>query len=281
MNNQCSGSSQVALIHPTNLPVKRPRLLFKHKALLNLFIGLILTSLAVGMLIWPMYDGIPWLIAGFSVLFLVLIAFIALQMYFRCLKDSNWLIRCEPEHLLINLKSYLNSHIVTDFPHILKVNYKEIVSAQQQIEIVYTKSASNSRRKEKLVWLEFIIDHDLQPVKTCLADIKSVKVSWRYNPTQFKVGQNSLKVLFNGITPKGDTLLKHLAFKGVVISKEASPSEKDFIDPDNLDEAILELSNSGRTIDSLLLARRGYGLSVTEAKQYIESLRVDTKSSLN
>lgn len=188
----------------------------------------------------------------------------------KSFKSSNWLMAYNGERILVKFRSYLNNHFSDDDIQIFSIPCCEIQSVRKVKEVLKSRAMKGTDCYETFTYLEINAPQlSLTKLKRLLQDEKSKKVNglrYGHNPVVISEANKVRLVWTNAhtkIMPNLNNTLKMLS-KQIMIDEFAFENDKD--------ANIEDLLRHGRTIDAVNLARRMYGYSTTEAKQYIESL---------
>ncbi|RMG40327.1 MAG: hypothetical protein D6719_11250 [Candidatus Dadabacteria bacterium] len=281
------------LYKTSGLPTLPVEAVVKKQPLIRLVTGFFLLAVllllvgAIAVLCLPMFsEWLPselkgWgrypLIAG-VLLFTVLFAVI-LRSFFRA---SNWLLKVTPDSLLIKFRSDYNAQLPEPHPTVLELNYSEIDWARYAREWVRQPGlSSSSSAYYRAHYLELKLNLDNQ-AKEALSEALKKEINFSSRDAGGKTVFNHYPVRFEnsilrvqwwaGLRPRITSLLEILKFK--VPTEFPVEIEKDLsqITPGEVEKTVQELVSKGDKLRALSLARRHFGFSLAEAKEWVESI---------
>lgn len=206
-----------------------------------------------------------WIIFWFLLFFLL-----AFSMLKKSLKKSNWLIAYNGERLLIKFRSYLNTHFSDDDIQLVSIPVSEIETIRKVKEVVRTKTMRGGDRSEKIVYLELHTKSlDIVKLRDAITQETSRKVNGlKYGHCPVIVyGKDRIRIVWgsseNAVRPSINKAM-------TLLSKQIKLEQE--LDLGKNQATIEELIKLGKEIDAIQLAKRKFGYTTTQAKEYIENL---------
>jgi len=244
--------------------------------IIAVLVGLMFVSLGL-YIVWFRGERMGWLFAGGAALIPLIFGFRLVNSF----RSENWLMRYGPPKLLIKIRSCDNHSFDDGDPVVMELDTSEVEWIRKVRETVVTKD-SDGRQSETSTYLDLKLrDANLAELELKLKDErqrshKGFKVL--HYPVQ-AMPDGVIRVQWRGgstwITPKVEQAIAML--KSVVdVHAEYSETRDYTVEP--ADKAaqemqILELARSGKTIDAIKLARKRYGYSLRQAKDFVEELQ--------
>lgn len=220
----------------------------------------------------------------------VFIVSMAASMLRRAFQPSNWILAFGPDRLWVKYRSYLNSHFPPDDLQIIELRFDEIES----VGLIRRKEVAPGSRKGKQIqffkYLEFVLRQpfgsvlsDALQAERSVKDNKNRKIRLRYGDYPVLVKEeNAFRVRVNSIRPGWKGLLSELQRNGIIIAPEKRETEDYTIpleDKRRVEDQLIALAERGRTLTAVKLARRHYGMNLTEAKRFIDELSTRRKET--
>lgn len=206
-----------------------------------------------------------WIVFWLGIFFLM--TFSALK---KALKKSNWLMAFDGERLLLKFRSYLNTHFSDDDIQLVSISKSEIESVRVVKEIQRTKTMRGGSRTEKVVYLEFYLPRlELVDLKDAINDECKRKVNglkYGHCPVIIK-GQNKIRLVWGSSESAIQPGIKRaisLLSKQIRVEEELNLG---ILEPD-----VKDLLKQGKEIDAITLAKKKYGYTTAQAKEYVEGL---------
>lgn len=254
--------------------------------LIGLIVGLAFFALLIGILtyggVWR-EGGAGRVMLSIMTIFMALFPLLAGHALLHALGPQNWVIRCRPGGMLIKLRSYLNDHFPEDLEIIVELRPEEIAWVGKTRERrVAPGREGGGVQVEHFTWL------DIKPVANDLSELEARLKAERQVKATFKSEEYPVRVIEGGViriawrakctwvTPGADKALE--AMRGLMrvsVRPEARQINDLFRDPGDRkarEDKILELAESGDTIEAVKLARKLYGFSLSEARQFVDEL---------
>ena len=227
--------------------------------------------------------GIPFVLMLVFLFGCLIFPLLSLSMLVRSLQATNWLFALGPDRLWIKYRSYLNSHFPPDDLQIIELRYNEMESVALVRRKEITPGSRNGTQVQYYRHLEFTLcrpfGNELPEALLAEQNTKGSpdrKISSRSldYPVQTK-GENTVRMRVNGIRPGWKTALREIEKNGVTIAPEKREIE-DYTelleDKRQMEDQLIVLVEQGKTIAAVKLARRRYGMTLTEAKNFIDGL---------
>jgi hypothetical protein len=249
-------------------------------------VALVCVAATLAILRWPGPRAAFW-IAG-VLLFLLLLTQRFITARFR---QSNWLVRLADDGAFVQFRSCLNYHLPSEDQTVVFIPFADVRSARLVRE--RTKTADN--RGGTAVQTRHIVELELESDPALLAAALKAE-SKRQAPREAHwYGTSSTlyrqyPVLMPNppylrlewqVVPRAAAFLDALR-PHVTIAPTVALSE-DFVNLGGLSreqqqQRLRELDQRGQTIAAVYMARRLYGLDLTQATAFVESLREDVPS---
>ena len=244
-----------------------------------------LFSLAImGALIYGYAVGdIPFVLMLVFVLGSLIFLPISLSMLVRSFQATNWLFALGPDRLWIKYRSYLNSHFPPDDLQIIEWRYDEIGSVGLVRRKEITLGSRNRTQVQFYKHLEFTLHRPFgrELPNALLAELNAkdcpnrrIRSKAGDYPVQVK-GENTFRMRVNSIRPGWKTALREIEKNGITVAPEKREAE-DYTTPledkRQMEDQLIALAEQGKTIAAVKLARRRYGMGLTEAKKFIDEL---------
>ena len=261
---------------------KRGAQVFRHSRLASLiwFVGFFggLTALlyvAVSGGIETETVNLPAPLAYWMAAVLAVIAALAGRRLTLSLKPDNWMARVHAGGLDLHLRSYLNSHLPKDCITVARLEWREIRTA----EVISKWISTMADHRTRVQYIVFDVDSpDIDTLDRHLRAVQHQRTGtgvWQDYPVQV-VMPMSVRVQWNDISPPIPSAIEALRRHGVsirhgsidLIQESVQPQDE----PADVDSKILELVLAGNKIAAIKLARQRYGLSLAEAKCFVEDL---------
>ncbi|HEX9885357.1 MAG TPA: hypothetical protein VGA70_02675 [Longimicrobiales bacterium] len=235
-------------------------------------VGFVIYHLAAGELggFWPYL-----LIAGALVLALPFVVLLKAGFH-----RTNWLLRIRDDGLVLKFRSDLNAELPEPHPVVVNVPYRSIRSMRHTRERVRHHSLSEEGADRVLVsFLDFRLAAGVvtEPLRRAIAaelafSPEGSHTLHRHYPV--RLDGDVLRVQWRtGLRPGLKATVARL--RPHVSEEERLTLTRDFTAPvtaERADDDILELARRGRVMAAIALARRFYGVSLTEAKLLVDRL---------
>jgi hypothetical protein len=235
---------------------------------------------------WPK-PNLAYYLSGVIVLFLLLMhRFVTARFH-----PSNWLVKVADDGLFIHFRSYLNEHLSAEDPTVVFLAYQDIRSARLVRERLHTLDSEGAKtvQTRRLVELELAIDP--APLAEALAIECARPGGWEkrwYGRSatlyrDYPVLMQSppfLRIEWR-VVPRASVFLDGLR-SHVEIAPPVTVSE-DFANLQGLtrtqqEQRLRDLNQRGHTIDAVYIARRLYGLDLTQASKFVKELSAGVRS---
>lgn len=208
---------------------------------------------------------------------------ISSNMLVRSFQATNWLLALGPDRLWIKYRSYLNSHFPPDDLQIIELRYDELESVGLIRRKEITPGSRNGTQVQYYRHLEFALRQPFgnELPEALLAERNTKGSPGRRTssrsldyPVQVK-GENTIRMRVNGIRPGWKTALREIEKTGITLAPEKREIEDYTVlleDKRQMEDQLIVLVEQGKTIAAVKLARRRYGMTLTEAKNFIDGL---------
>jgi ribosomal protein L7/L12 len=300
------------LLTPEQVQREAHETVFRQSALQHFVALLVLLSLLVGVLVLSAMGEVPLMFRVLSIGGLALIAILVAGMLGKSLSSRNWLMIVSRKRILVRFRSYLNTALPSDDPQVFSLPLEGIRTARKVREKIVSPAMRRGREKiSYLTSLELEIedDVDLEPLRERLRYERQVKAKTKYHAHPVTVTEEGAirlkwKDPSTRISPGIDDAVRCLNSLGVR-AEESVFEERDLTftpmeSPNNgkpeeppealerpadrerlvakaessveADEKIVQLREQGKLIIAIKLARETYGMSLKDAKEYVEGL---------
>lgn len=244
-------------------------------------VGSLLAATGVFTAVWK--EILPWPLAALAGIFLVLFSALSAVSLRRALSPTNWLLACDRRRVLIKLRSYLNAGF-PEVPHVLELPLTEIEAARETRLDLVGRDHLNERANQSVVFLDLQlrVEADLTQLEERLRHERQLRgggTAWRHYPVSV-IDERTLRIEWRGKharTVPGVAEALHLL--GRAVRTEAG--KREHVDlgavgrrPDGAEilGQVRSLAVQGRVLEATLLAKRAFGWSTTEAKQFVEQV---------
>lgn len=232
---------------------------------------------------WPVLLAALW-IGGFA----ALIGWLGLHSALSAGGPGGWVLRDDGAHLLVNLRSHLNTHFDPATPSVLVLPQRRVRSLSVVRERgVRTHVGDNGVIFENPIRREFLdiaFDGDTEAVIAALAAEKTRRGkaalgSSRHNHSAVRLlADGTLRIAWrdetNRLRPDLDSLRRQLSLR--YRFTEAQPGAQASIKTlgrADQESRLLEMVMRGQRMDAIALAKVLYGFDTTEAVNFIDGLK--------
>ena len=279
----------------TSPPTFGPEIVVKENMLsrlLNMLIPLIMTLGAVGGgsvigYLW-LNDLLPQKLGGFVTFFgllgCLIVGLVGYALLGANLQRSNWLLRIRPQELVLKFRSDLNARLPEPHPVVVGLAYSQIRWARKTREWVRHYSLNTSDGPS--AYRAYFLDLKLQLSPEERARLRqAIDAEIRYKPGAgspslfhhypVRLDGEVLRIQWErGLRPKLDVTLDMLQrHVSVERALDLSVDLTQAVSPTEADQKVLELARRGEQLAAIGLARRFHGLSLSEAKGFVEGLK--------
>jgi hypothetical protein len=273
------------------VPVSRDDRVFKESPTINAVAALILFGIAgfalyLGIIKWhpsagTMSPAAPYYIAG-------IFALVGLFPVFNvraCLKQGNWLLRCQLSGLIIKYRAWENWKLPADSPQAVGLDYGEIAWAKL-IKERRTAPASDPKYKTETTWLTFLALGLAKPNTSELEASLEAERNLRPNgrlvildyPVQVQPG-GVVEIRWGvGIRPSARKALQVIGQRVKILETEHRKTDlthRAGANPEEEKTKIIALAKSGDHFGAVKLARQVYGYNLTQANEFVGKLVPD------
>lgn len=254
--------------------------------------GLIALAVVAGAFVLYLRDGASWPLV-LAVLWFggiaALIAWLSLRHIVNASGPDGWVLREDGAHLLVNLRSHLNTHFDPTTPSVLVLPKRQV----RNLRVVRERGVrthvgdygvvfENPIRRE---FLDIAFDGDAAAVAAAVAAALAAEGT-RRSEGGSRFHHSAVRMLPNGtlriawrdeanrLRPSLDTCRRQLSPR--YRFAEAGSSEQkplDELDVTAKESRLLEMVLRGERMEAVALAKVLYGMSTTEAVHFIDTLR--------
>lgn len=192
-----------------------------------------------------------------------------------CFRSTNWVIKVALTGVYVQFRSHLNYHFPGDDATVVFVPFSEIDAVQRTRHGSIRFDSSGNKQEETTSYLDIHLKGvDIEPLKRAVARESAMKPqkkgfsSMRFNHVPVRVvdGQ-AIRIEW-----RGNRMIE--ALKRYV---DVRPARRTGIGheakPPGVDEQITELVEKGDTIGAARMVRCEYGMSLTEARTFVDELQ--------
>lgn len=201
-------------------------------------------------------------------------------------KSTNWLMVLLADEVLIKYRSYLNCHMSRSDSQVFVMDIDEIVWVRKVKRKEITIGQRGGTTTAYLKFLDIMLAEGIgEEMKEALAAERRVerdyknqsgKMTTKFRDYPISVKDDSiLRVKMNSIRPGVKAALQWFGSNGIeekLVCKEVEDFTVTFKDKKQMDDQILTLAMGGKKIAAVKLARRAYGMGLSEAKEFVEGL---------
>ncbi len=221
---------------------------------------------------WGWVLGSPILLITFLLWLLLVSSMWSATM--ACFRSSNWVMKVTLSGVYLKFRSYLNFHFPEEAPTVVFVPFGELEAARKTVERIAVPDA----RGRTVVRIKNYLDLHLRGVDTAPLDQAVAEETARKPPKRGISSSRFHDVPVRVPTPdvirvewRGGSMLKvlkpHIAIRPTLrIGHGYDQPSKD------ADDRITELVEQGDPMGATRLARRSYGMSLTEAQAFVSDL---------
>lgn len=259
-----------------HFPLSPSDLVCRTSRVSGVIITLIFAAISIGLWFTPLPDLVKAVVSVLLALFTLLL----IKMTIRSFGVQNWLLRYGQRGLSVKFRTFLNAHFPQSDPVIVSFDYKEIAWVRRTRERRIDRD-SESTTYSRFTYLDLGLKNvALAELERMLADERRRKAPGRFVRTRHNhapvrlIEDNVLRLDWSSIKPS--------IHKTLEVLTRFAPRKPDHeftndmtIDPVSRAEAearILELAQSGDKFTAVKLARKHYGYSLTEARNFVDGL---------
>ncbi len=269
------------LLRPDDLPRFSRETVFRTPPFASCAAFLVFTLLAAGTQAFLWTQGLWWIAILFIPMWLLV-----LPALFTAARDSftadNWVLRAGAEGLMLQLRSYANRHFPRDCETVVYLAWEEVAGASGFLERQRLPrglhSAVGVERRHRILELELGTDtEELRQAILRERERKAPKIgisrskSSHYPVTVVSPGV--VRVAFGGLSPGLDRALEILGERAPC-KRELRRLDVDWegLEGRELERFIVRLYREGDTLSADSIVQRRYGVSLIEARDYVERL---------
>ena len=190
-------------------------------------------------------------------------------------RSTNWVMTVALNGVYIQYRSHLNYHFPGDVPTVVFVPFSEIDAVQRTRHTSMGCDSKGHKQKQTKSYLDIHLKEiDAEPLKQAVHRESAMKPqkkgfsSMRFNHVPVRVVDSDVI----RIEWRGKRMVE--AFKRYI---DVRPARRTGIGhdvkPPGVDEQITELVENGDTIGATRMVRGAYGMSLTEARQFVGELQ--------
>lgn len=198
----------------------------------------------------------------------------------KALRPTNWLVAWNGKRLLIKFRSYLNTNFDPDDPQVVELSLSDIEWIRESKTVLETPDSDGGVERERVVFLEICLKSDAAALRDRLAYEQNLTLkrgaTWRDYPVSVvddRVIRIEWKSARNRIRPGIESVLGALGQSTRIESGEGQARGViSAAGRARLDSEILQLAQSGRTMQAIKAARKAYGYDLNEARRFVNQL---------
>jgi len=233
----------------------------------------------------PELPTLVWVVLGplalIAALVLLVVDLCVASAFLASLNATNWVLKTTAHGIYLQLRSYQNWKIADDENTAVYIEFDEIVRARR---LTFDDRSGGSDGETRV--LDRYLELELRHADTAeLAEAVRVERMREGAESNFLGIKSKSKAIdlpvtvgapdIVRVTWRGRGMLSELAAQGVECS-EPETLERGVPENDaELEDRILELLEVGRKIDAVALVRQRYGLSLTQARTFVEDFDRD------
>lgn len=264
------------LLKISEVEIKPEYELYKQSTFWSLFAVVFFVLSMLGIIIWGISGGIPIGMMIFSASGLVIFILIFFSSYKKSLKPENWAVYLTDKHIFIKFRSFLNTAYPEDDPQVVCFKYSEIGSFFKGKETRTTPTMSGTKQIEYIKFIDLYIRTNTLELDKQLNYERTIKAKTRWHHNYVFVKDNKVRIIWFDtntiLTPNLTTVVKSLTKKGVYRTYNSDIANIACNLMSDEDRNILELYNQGKYLESISMARRLYGINLSEAKEFVNEL---------
>jgi hypothetical protein len=265
---------------------------FRHSRTLGLILWLVEIA---GMLASFYYAYTAKFFIGYFFGVLLLLFVLGTKRYVTArFHPSNWLVRMNDAGMYIQYRSYLNYELPPDDPSVVFLSFGEIASAhllKERVEVP-DPAKPGQTSTQFLRYVELEIPGNTAPLVSALSnelgESAPMKKTW-YGGSSSTLYQDYpvtmstppfLRIRWD-VVPRAKAFLE--ALRPYTVISDTVSLTHDFAHMQSLSreaqqEQLRELASRGQTVNAIYTARKLYGCSLEEAKEMVDSLRMNKVS---
>lgn len=206
---------------------------------------------------------------------------------------QNWLVRQRQGGLLVKFRSYLNSHFPKEDLTVLQLDRGEIEWIRRHGHKQVTKRIDYQQEKDSLAFLDIKLRFPVDEAGKSWRSKLKRQLKTAQNQKAPKVGivqtkfhhypvcllkEDILRIEWKSkhtsVTPGIDTAITNLSRDYRLEDEIQTECHDDLESPGKKEELLLDMISRGDEIGAAKLAREIYGFDMTEAKRFLEELKV-------
>ncbi len=262
--------------------------IFKQSLIVNFIVCLFCLGCISGAIYGYCSGDLPLLFFILLCFFLAFFAVICLNLLRKSSGSANWLVSVRQDRLLIKFRSYLNSHFPASDLQVIQLDPEEIKSACITKQILVSPGKNNGKTQSYHTFLDLnLYEQDMALLVEQLRYERRLKkppegkshITSCHNPVSV-VNGHTIRIEWRSprdfIVPGVRKALLELEKLDIVIG----PQQKEKIDltvdkaeeKAKSDDKIINLIERGNVMAAIRLTRQTYGLSLTDAKKFVDDL---------
>jgi hypothetical protein len=258
--------------------------IFRQSVRAPLAATLLLLLAAAGVFLAGITGRLPAVAAGLGGGSLLLFSAFSAVMLRRARSQANWLMACDGRRVLIKLRSYLNTALPAEVPHVLEMPLSDVEGARATQSELRGQDSAGETLREPLLFLDLRLKPgvDLSELQERLRrerQLRSGGTAWRHYPVSV-LDDRTIRIEWRSkrtrIVPGIDQALQLLG--GTAREEQGSREYVELGEAGRRLEStepmhqVRALAEQGRIVEATLLAKRAFGWSTTEARERIEQL---------
>lgn len=279
-------------IDTAKLPQSRFKqsMVFRQSRTFCLIPPILSVGLIVGLVYWYYCGNAPLSVVIVVGGLLGLVGCITFAQAKKTLASPNWILAIEPDQVFIKFRSYLNPHFPPTDPQVVRLHLTKIESARITKQKLTLLGISGKGKTSYHTFLDLTVaEQDISLLQDQIKYERNLKppLTGKFIKSRSKSHHYPVSVIDNRtiriewrspadwITPKITIAVQLLGDLGIKIDSpknEIVDMTKSGADPKRMEDNILRMAERGKVIAATALARRTYGLSLTEAKLFVEEL---------
>lgn len=263
---------------------------FKQSPFSQLIATMLFVGFIIGAVCWHYVGDFPLGGVIFCGGIFGLFAWISLSSFKKSLAPTNWLLSVNPDQIQVKFRSYLNSHFPREDPQVVQFHPSEIESARITKQRITSPGSGSGHVTSFHTFLDLsIAEQNLIPLREQIRYERNLKLppTGKFIKSSGKSQHYPVSVVENRVvriewrspydivTPGVKKALVKLREQGIKIEalkKEVIDLTRDRADQNCMEDNILHLAERGNLLAATKLARRTLGMSLTEAKVFVEDL---------
>lgn len=275
--------SLVRCITHADVPATLPGGTFRYSRAMAAFVAAAMLAGGSGLIAIGRLQENPFAYCFAALLFVFL--WIYKSMVTARFRPTNWLVRLADDGLYIKYRSYLNHHLPASDPTVLYVPFRDmrLTRIVRETQAVPDSDGAGTVTNRRTV-VEIELKDDVPEIGQALASDRQVEApriarwygtsaaKYRHHPVQMPTSR--IIAIEWGVFPRAGRFLEMMAVHTPV---EGAEIIRDYtalgaMVQHEQESRLLELTESGRIMDAIRLARSLYGYDLTQARRFVDGL---------